>query len=737
MNRLSLVGCGVACCAAFLVIAARKAESGAADALVRLQQSTPGTQQIGHTNLSGKMMAGFFQGNGTLLTGLDAGNIVLGTLGNARTTGTALNNPNTLVLRNGSGSFAAEGIQATQFVGGGAGLTGVNADLLDGLNSTAFLQSIPIPLSLSGSSATHIIRADNSSSASGAAALYGYSTGAGSLNYGVYAESNSGTAVYGRSYNGIYAIYGHNESTNGIAVSGFASRTTGSGRGGDFITYAPTGIGVSGVANSNTGVNYGGYFRSESTNGIGVFGETWAITGPAYGVYGKSVSPDGRGVYGKATATSGTNYGVYGENASTNGSGVYGIGVNTGISGSATGSSGIGVLGTGNNNGGYFESLGGDGAGVFGIASSSGAGPLYGVQGQSNGSAGKGVYGIASNTTGVNYGVYGESPSTNGVGVSGRATSSTGTNTGVKGTTDGSSGIGVSGAALSTSGFNFGGSFYSNSTNGAGLRGTALATSGNTRGGLFECTSPDGYGVFGHGMATSGEAVGGYFQTDSPAGRGLFAIAISSTGVNVGGRFESASTSGRGVFGYATATSGTTYGVRGQSDSPAGYGVYAVGDLGASGVKSFRIDHPFDPENKYLIHYASESPFPQNFYSGNITTDAKGYAWVQLPDYFDEINADYKYQLTVIGKEFAQAIVSEEIVADRFQIRTSAPNVKVSWRVEANRNDRYVQRKKPRDVVEKEGVERGTYQHPELYGISASRGTNHDPERSTTAKNSR
>ena len=40
--------------------------------------------------------------------------------------------------------------------------------------------------------------------------------------------------------------------------------------------------------------------------------------------------------------------------------------------------------------------------------------------------------------------------------------------------------------------------------------------------------------------------------------------------------------------------------------------------------KSFRIDHPSDPENRYLVLYFSEAPQPQNFYNGIVTLDEAG-----------------------------------------------------------------------------------------------------------------
>ena len=90
---------------------------------------------------------------------------------------------------------------------------------------------------------------------------------------------------------------------------------------------------------------------------------------------------------------------------------------------------------------------------------------------------------------------------------------------------------------------------------------------------------------------------------------------------------------------------------------------------------------------------------------------------------------NFKYQLTVVGKTFAQAVVWEKVKGDRFQIRTNEPNIEVSWRVDADRNDLYVRNRPPKDVVEKEGRERGTYQHPEFYGFGPERGMDYRGER--------
>ena len=66
-------------------------------------------------------------GLGSNLTGLNAGAVAFGNLDNARTTATRSNIGNTIVARDSTGSFAASNIAASQFVGGGSNLTGLNA----------------------------------------------------------------------------------------------------------------------------------------------------------------------------------------------------------------------------------------------------------------------------------------------------------------------------------------------------------------------------------------------------------------------------------------------------------------------------------------------------------------------------------------------------------------------------------------------------------------------------------
>ncbi len=64
---------------------------------------------------------------------------------------------------------------------------------------------------------------------------------------------------------------------------------------------------------------------------------------------------------------------------------------------------------------------------------------------------------------------------------------------------------------------------------------------------------------------------------------------------------------------------------------------------------------------KYLAHSFVESPDMKNVYDGNVVLDAVGQAVVELPDYFDALNRDFRYQLTAIGAPGPNLYISEKI----------------------------------------------------------------------------
>jgi hypothetical protein len=139
--------------------------------------------------------------------------------------------------------------------------------------------------------------------------------------------------------------------------------------------------------------------------------------------------------------------------------------------------------------------------------------------------------------------------------------------------------------------------------------------------------------------------------------------------------------------------------------------VTVYGNL-SKGGGSFKIDHPLDPRNKYLYHSFVESTDMMNIYNGNITTDASGFATVEMPDWFEALNREFRYQLTVIG-QFAQAIISREIENGRFTIQSDKPAVKVSWQVTGIRKDAYAEKNRIQVEEDKPAAEKGTCLHPE------------------------
>lgn len=207
-------------------------------------------------------------------------------------------------------------------------------------------------------------------------------------------------------------------------------------------------------------------------------------------------------------------------------------------------------------------------------------------------------------------------------------------------------------------------------------------------------------GVQGFGessVTTAGTQVEG-IEGDS-YGSGTYSVGVNGTAAN----YIGAPTNCYGVYGYASG--GTT-----------NYAMYADGNMRITGSISkasgtFEIDHPLDPANKYLYHSFVESPDMMNIYNGNITTDANGVAIVTLPDYFDTLNKDFRYQLTSIGT-FAQAIISKKIANNTFEIKTSLPNVEVSWMVTGVRKDAWANAHRVVVEVDKAPHDKGKYLHP-------------------------
>jgi hypothetical protein len=211
------------------------------------------------------------------------------------------------------------------------------------------------------------------------------------------------------------------------------------------------------------------------------------------------------------------------------------------------------------------------------------------------------------------------------------------------------------------------------------------------------------YGVTGVGGTATGGGIGGGIGVVGygGGGTGYFQYADGSGGEFIGGN---AAHEGDGIIAIAGS----------------GYAGYFSGDVAASGtftagVVSNDVDHPLDPGGALLAHASVGSSEMLNIYTGNATTDAQGEATVKMPAWFEAYNTDFRYQLTAIG-QFAQVIIAQKMENNHFRIRSSVPNLEVSWQISAVRNDAYAKANPLRVEQAKEPSQQGFYLHPELYG---------------------
>jgi hypothetical protein len=130
----------------------------------------------------------------------------------------------------------------------------------------------------------------------------------------------------------------------------------------------------------------------------------------------------------------------------------------------------------------------------------------------------------------------------------------------------------------------------------------------------------------------------------------------------------------------------------------------------------FHIDHPLDPQSKYLNHSFVESSDMKNLYDGIAVLDDNGQATLTLPDWFDTLNQDFRYQLTPIGAQAPQLHLAEEIANRTFRIGGGSPRERISWQVTGSRKDPWARARRLSVEEPKPAVERGHYLHPELFG---------------------
>lgn len=315
-----------------------------------------------------------------------------------------------------------------------------------------------------------------------------------------------------------------------------------------------------------------------------------------------------------------------------------------------------------------------------------------------------GVRAVATSKTGMNYGIYATTPSYNGLAGFFRNTGSPPDLT--YGTAIRALGATATGDEYDHRAFAAGGGEF------IGYNGVVGAASFPNGAGVLALAGKGDYGVIAQASSNIGWA--GFFRNAKGNGViGLSGGATSANHYNAGGTFSGPT----GVVAETSDTQGTALLAR------QGKGLYAIqtdGDVYVHGTlyKSqggFRIDHPFDPANRYLSHSFVESPDMKNVYDGIVITGSDGKAVVTLPSYFEALNRDPRYQLTVIGSA-AQAYISQEVSNNSFAIVTSVANTKVSWQITGIRRDAYAEAHRIVVEQEKSVSDRGRYLHPVEFG---------------------
>jgi len=271
------------------------------------------------------------------------------------------------------------------------------------------------------------------------------------------------------------------------------------------------------------------------------------------------------------------------------------------------------------------------------------------------------------------------------------------------------------------------GDFSSNLLNfngdvGIGIAGTPthkLEVNSNTSGNSvlyskYTGSNSDTIAVEGYSRPADYYGIGGQFTGGYKGVVGIVSPTGSSTYYGVRSEVSGGSGTNYGVYSYVSG-SGTNW---------AGWfngNVYVHGNL-SKDSGTFKIDHPLNPGNKYLYHSLVESPDMKNIYDGVAVLDENGEALIELPEWFEALNKDFRYQLTPIGGPGPDLYIAQEISDNRFQIAGGNPGMKVSWQVTGIRQDAYAKAHPISVEEDKSQKERGYYLYPELYGQPKEKG---------------
>lgn len=207
---------------------------------------------------------------------------------------------------------------------------------------------------------------------------------------------------------------------------------------------------------------------------------------------------------------------------------------------------------------------------------------------------------------------------------------------------------------------------------------------------------------------------------------GVGVLGLSGQGIGVAGD----SAGGYGVTGIAGKVG--VYAQNNQQHTEAYLGTRGVAGDFYGGVSvhgfltetggGFQIDHPQYPADRYLFHSFVESSEMKNLYDGIAKADADGEAIIDLPEWFEALNKDFRYHLTSVGRPGPELYVAEEIAGNQFKIAGGKPHQRISWQVTGVRRDTWAEANQRPNEQDKPDEERGTFIHAEIYGEPSERG---------------
>jgi hypothetical protein len=478
--------------------------------------------------------------------------------------------------------------------------------------------------------------------------------------------SGTGRGLYGLTLLGDNGVFGESRKSGGSGVWGVAN-----------IGAAATGVyGVSQNGRGVVGVSYNGEAgvkgRCNKTDGVGIWGiadtGTWAK-----GIYGSSAS--GTGVYG----TSSTGYAGFFETSNLSNTNPSLVALTSGTNTAAF------YARSYTGNAGYFHNSNASNSASTLYANNVGSGVA--VEGYSSGS-GTAVKGLSQGTG--HAGVF--QMDNSGSSAYALWATSIGSSPTVRVQKSGS------GQAASIE-------LFGPSNSDAALN----VTHNGTGAAVYATTSGSGVNTSNafHGVVSGTSGLAARLQTTNSANQNTAFYVTTNSQTAGAARIEIENASSGAVALY-TNTAGTGYAA--YLDGT----VYVAGALTKAGG-GFKIDHPLEPEAKYLYHSFVESPDMMNVYNGNVVLDANGEAAVRLPDWFEALNKDFRYQLTCIGG-FAPVYIAQKVSNNQFTIAGGTSGLEVSWQVTGIRQDAWANTHRLPVEEDKPAAEQGTYLHPEDFG---------------------